>query len=834
MMNLLTGLSMAAGPARGDRAHRGRVVIDRIDSWALALRCANVRSLVTSCSRHPGPLARAIAIGAIALVAGCRDPERGTEQQAKPAPPAAKALAADAALDYVGSSRCASCHATEMERWHGSDHDRAMEEANATTVVGDFAGASLDHFGVVSRFERRGDRFVVNTEGPDGALHDYEVAYTFGFEPLQQYLVRFPDGRMQDLSLAWDARPRDAGGQRWFDLNGDERVPPSDVMHWTQPSHNWNAQCAECHSTNLRKGYDLATNRYATTWSEIDVGCEACHGPASRHVAWADAAARGEKDSSIADFGLVARLRIGEEARWVFDDGATIAHRVPPRSEHVELETCAPCHARRATLRESRLPGEPLLDTHRPSLLEQGLYEADGQMRDEVYDYASFLQGRMYAAGVTCSDCHDPHSTKMRAAGDALCGLCHRSTAYATQTHHHHEEASPGARCVACHMAARTYMGVDLRHDHSFRVPRPDLSVSIGTPNACNDCHSNRDAKWATAAVTLWFPAGRSGTPHFGEALHAARSGGPDATAKLLAVAAGAKQPAIVRASAIAQLDANERAALDAARRAVSDPDPLLRLAAAATAERVEPSSRLATLLPLLRDPNLAVRIDAAQALADVPPAAWRDGDRSLLADVLREYRAVQFVNADLPESHVNLGSLAMRLGEFDAARSEFETALRLGPWFVPAYVNFADLERAQGNDAAAESLLRRALTLVPDYADVHYALGLALIRLKRGDEAVAEFARASELAPAQPHYAYVWALALQGVGQADRALAVLEAARGQHPRNRDLLVALATLSRDAGRNDAALRYARTLVEAFPEDPEARALLGQLEGGGRP
>jgi tetratricopeptide (TPR) repeat protein len=375
---------------------------------------------------------------------------------------------------------------------------------------------------------------------------------------------------------------------------------------------------------------------------------------------------------------------------------------------------------------------------------------------------------------------------------------------------------------------------VDLRHDHSFRVPRPDLSVSIGTPNACNDCHSDRNAKWAAAAVTLWFPAGRSGIQHFGEALHAARIGAPDAAAKLLAVAADAKQPAIVRASALAQLDPSERAALDAARRAVSDPDPLLRLSAAATAERFEPSSRLATLLPLLRDASLAVRIDAAQALADVPPAAWRDGDRSTLADVLAEYRAVQLVNADLPESHVNLGSLAMRLGEFDAARSEFETALRLGPWFVPAYVNFADLERAQGNDAAAASLLRRALTLVPDYADVHYALGLALIRLKRGDEAVAEFARASELAPAQPHYAYVLALALQGVGQADRALAVLDAARAQHPRNRDLLVALATLSRDAGRNDAALRYARTLVETFPEDPEARALLGQLEGGSRP
>jgi predicted CXXCH cytochrome family protein len=709
-----------------------------------------------------------------------------------------------------------------------------MEEADATTVLGDFSGASLDHFGVVSRFERRGDRFVVNTEGADGALRDYEVAYTFGFEPLQQYLVRSPDGRMQALSLAWDTRAREAGGQRWFDLNGAERVPPGDVLHWTQPSHNWNAQCAECHSTNLRKGYDVATNSYATTWSELDVGCEACHGPASRHVAWAEAAARGEKDSAIADFGLVARLGAGDAAQWVLDDAAPIAHRVPPRSEHTELETCAPCHARRATLRETRLPGEPLLATHRPALLEPGLYEADGQMRDEVYDYGSFLQSRMHAAGVTCSDCHDPHSTQLRAEGDALCGRCHRESVYATPQHRHHNPDSAGARCVACHMPARTYMLVDVRHDHSFRVPRPDLSVSLGTPNACNDCHGDRDAKWAAAAVARWFPDGRSGQPHHGEALHAARSGAPDAAAKLLAIAADAKQPAIVRASAIAHLDPSDPAALDAARRAVADPHPVVRLAAVPVAERFEPALRLATLLPLLRDPILAVRIDAAQALADVPADAWRDGDRSTLADVLGEYRAAQRVNADLPESHVNLGSLAIRLGDFDVARSEFETALRLAPWFVPAYVNFADLERAQGNDAAAEPLLRRALALTPENADVHYALGLALIRLKRGDDAVAAFARASELAPAQPHYAYVWALSLQGVGQLDRALAVLEAARAQHPRNRDLLVALATLSRDAGRSNAALRYARTLVEISPDDPDARALLAQLEADGRP
>ena len=774
----------------------------------------------------------ALALLAGALLAACREPE--STHPAAPSKPPAPERAAPPALDYVGAARCAACHAAEAASWRSSDHARAMQEASESTVLGDFSGVSLEHFGAVSTFTRRDGKFVVRTEGADGAPHDYEVAFTFGVSPLQQYLVRDADGRLQALSLAWDARPRAAGGQRWFDLVPGERVPPSDVLHWTKPSHNWNSECAECHSTNLRKGYDPAADRFATTWSDLAVGCEACHGPGSRHVAWAEAAARDAAAApGDAARGLAGGLGGPAGARWVFAPGAAIAHREPSRSEHEELEACAPCHARRSTLREGRLAGAPFLDTHRPALLEAGLYEDDGQMRDEVYNWGSFLQSPMYAAGVTCSDCHDPHSLRLRAEGDALCAQCHQPEVFATPAHHHHPPASAGARCVSCHMPARTYMVIDVRHDHSFRVPRPDLSVSLGTPNTCTDCHAKRSAGWAADQVAHWFPNGRSGRPHYAEALHAGRVGAADAERRLLDVAEDVREPAIVRASALAELgERGGRGAADGVLRAAADTDPLVRLGALAGGEALDAPARLAAFAPLLRDPLLAVRIEAGRLLADVPASQWRPADRAALADALAEYRAAQLVSAERPEAHVNLGILHARLGELDAARAEYETALRLAPWFVPAHVNLADLDRAQGRDEESVASLRRALELAPQQAEVHYALGLALVRVARRDEALSALARAAELAPGQPRYALAFGLALQSAGQRDRALEVLEAARARHPADRDLLLALATLSRDAGRGDLARRYARSLLDADPDDADARALLEELEPGG--
>ncbi|MGB6906061.1 MAG: multiheme c-type cytochrome, partial [Methyloceanibacter sp.] len=427
-----------------------------------------------------------------------------------------------------------------------------MAHATDATVLGDFNDASLDYYGVHSRFFKKDGKFLVETDGPDGKLANFEVKYSFGLDPLQQYLVEFPDGRLQALSLAWDSRAKDKGGQRWFHLYPQEEIRHDDVLHWTKLNQNWNFMCAECHSTGLRKHYDAANDRFATTWAEISVGCEACHGQGSGHVAWAKGSwPAGKSDPSK---GLVVRFDERAGTAWKPDPQSGKPKRnASPADLRKEVETCGLCHARRGQISEDWVPGRPLSDTHIVAMLAQGLYQPDGQMLDEVYNYGSFKQSKMFAAGVTCSDCHDPHSAKLKLARDKLCLQCHAGT-YAEAAHSHHQGVEPAVGCVSCHMPARTFMIVDRRHDHSFRVPRPDLSAKLDTSNACTDCHTGKSSEWAAAAIEEWFGPERKGLQNYGPAFHAAWTDERDAAKLLAAVAADADAPAFARASALGEL----------------------------------------------------------------------------------------------------------------------------------------------------------------------------------------------------------------------------------------------------------------------------------------
>jgi tetratricopeptide (TPR) repeat protein len=352
--------------------------------------------------------------------------------------------------------------------------------------------------------------------------------------------------------------------------------------------------------------------------------------------------------------------------------------------------------------------------------------------------------------------------------------------------------------------------------------------VALGTPNACTDCHADRSAAWAAEAVARWFPGGRSGTPHYGEAIAAGRHGAVGADRALSAVAADATAPAIARATALSLLERPDAAAVG---RAAADSEPLLRLGALAAATRLEPAARLGAVGPLLRDPLLAVHSEAARVLVDVPAPLWRPADRTALADGLAAYRAIQRTQADLPASHVNLALLELALGDAAAARRHYETALELAPWFVPAAVNLADLERAEGDEVAAEAQLRQALALAPEDAGLHHALGLALVRTGRRDEALEALARAAALDPESARYAYAHALILDATGHVDAALARLADAHRLRPGDREVLRALTTLSHRNGRKEEAERWARSWVEAFPDDEEARAILSSLSAG---
>jgi predicted CXXCH cytochrome family protein len=738
------------------------------------------------------------------------------------------------AATFVGSETCAGCHQTEARLWRTSQHAKAMDHATDNSVLGDFNDAAFEYFGVKSRFFRKDGKFLVETDGTDGKLAVFEVKYTFGLDPLQQYLVEFPDGRLQALSLAWDSRAKDAGGQRWFHTYPDEEIKHDDVLHWTRLNQNWNFMCAECHSTGLRKNYDANADRFATTWAEISVGCEACHGQGSRHAAWARAQQTwwpfGKRED--AGKGLLVRFDERRGVTWPIDARTGTGQRsIAPATLRKEVETCGLCHARRAGFNGDWVPGQWLSQTHVVTPLTRDTYHADGQIRDveEPYNYAPFRQGRMFAAGVTCSDCHEPHGAKLRAPGEGVCLRCHASDRYADARHRHHASVAPPPTCIACHMPTRTYMVVDQRHDHAFRVPRPDLSVTLGTPNACNDCHRDRPAQWAATAVEEWFGPKRKGLQAFAPAFHAARAEEADAAALLGIVATDQNAPAVARATALGELARYiSPANIGAARTGLADPDPMVRIGALDMLGSIPAAQIWPLASPLLSDPVRGVRIRAAALLAAVPAASQPASDRARFDRAAEEFIAAQRANAERPEARATLANFLAQRGLTVEAETEYKAALRLSPQYATAAVNLADLYRQLGRDADGESALRAALAVSPRDGALHHALGLVLTRLKQPGAALTAFGKAAELEPDNARYAYVHAVALNSGGRREEATAVLRQTLKRHPGNREILLALVSFNRDSGDAAAALGYAEQLAAIAPNDRNIADLVRKL------
>jgi Flp pilus assembly protein TadD len=729
---------------------------------------------------------------------------------------AAIAAGETAPVEYVGRSVCTGCHESQAVQWSGSHHDLAMQPATAETVLGDFDDAGLTQYGVTSSFYKKDGRFMVKTEGADGKLQDFEIKYTFGVQPLQQYLIEFPGGRMQALSLAWDTRPKAQGGQRWFHLYPDEKIAHDDELHWTQPSQNWNSMCAECHSTRLEKKYDPDTRTFSTRWSEIDVSCEACHGPGSDHVTWAQQKPGWEKLES--GKGLVISLDERKDIHWTMDPKTANAARSQARSSDKEIEMCARCHSRRSPISGDYVHGEPLLDHYLPSRLDQGRYFADGQINDEVYVYGSFIQSRMYHAGVTCSDCHEPHSLALRLPGNGVCLQCHQADKYDQSSHHSHKPGSQGASCAECHMPPRTYMVVDPRHDHSMRIPRPDVSVKLGTPNACNHCHDDKDAAWAAAQVKTWYGDTPTGFQDYADALHGAWHEKPGSGDSLAALIRNTDTPAIARATAFDQIGPYLSAAtIDVLPLGLSDEDPAVRAAAVAALVSVPAEIRVRLAFPMFDDPVLAVRIEAARVLASIPAGDLSKTQAASFEKALQEAVTAQQAMAERPEAQTYLGGLYAALGETDKAVSAYKTATALNAAYIPAYVNLADFYRAQGREAEAENVLRQAVQVSPGNADVHHALGLSLVRQQRTDDGVEELRLAASLDAANARYIYVYAVALNSTGKPEQAIMVLQGAHNRHPHNRDILSALVAFHRDNGNQAAARRYAEKLKKPGSE-----------------
>ncbi len=502
---------------------------------------------------------------------------------------------------FVGSAECKSCHEKAWTDWRASDHFRAMEPANDSTVLGDFNNAVLTADGVTSRFFKRDGKFYIHTQGDDGTYTDFEVLYTFGIYPLQQYLVAFPGGRMQATRASWDSRDK-----RWFHQYPGQEIHHRDWLHWTGNGQNWNTMCASCHSTDLQKNYDAGTDSYATTWAELNVSCETCHGPGSRHIDYINSAAykRGE--------------RLPRAALWYGRDTIT----------QLQLNTCAACHARKADIAQAVMRTDEIMDDLIPQVISTDFYYADGQIREEDYEYGSFTQSKMFHQNVRCSQCHNPHSGKTYHAGNTLCLQCHKPE-YDSPQHHFHKPDTEAALCVNCHMTVRTYMGNDHRRDHSFRVPRPDQSVRYDTPNACTGCHKEKLNAWAAEAVKKWYGPERK--HHFSDDLLPGSQLDADSEAPLVRLLADTAQPAIARATAAYYLGSiNGLRSTGALQKALADSQAIVRYYALRALANFPPEAWQQAAAGSLRDPVRAVRIAAADLYhalpaANIPAAARED-----------------------------------------------------------------------------------------------------------------------------------------------------------------------------------------------------------------
>ena len=740
---------------------------------------------------------------------------------------------------YVGQAKCVDCHKEETQNWTNSHHDLAMQVATDETVLADFNNAELTHHGITSRMFRDGKRFIVNTEGPDGSMQDFEVKYAFGVKPLQQYMVEFPSAasssaehglpRVQVLRLSWDTEKKS-----WFHLDPPdvkEKLAPTDDMHWTGIAQRWNNMCAECHSTDYKKNFSppsttkfnqvkstsensnaavdrSGTNQgeYHSTFVEINVSCEACHGPGSVHVDLAQKWWPGWNRNR--GYGL-ANLKLTAEN---------------------QIQACAPCHSRRSVVAAGFKAGDNYYDYYTNQLLTENIYYPDGQVLDEDYVHGSFIQSKMYHKGIRCSDCHDPHTARLKHDGNQLCTSCHQHPAakYDSVAHHFHKVGTEGAKCVNCHMPTTTYMEVHARRDHSLRIPRPDLSLKIGTPNACTGCHLKlenvasekhdslklyqdwmlaakqgdvevtaeleRANKYCDDACEKWYGENRRRDEHFGVAIAAGQKRDPEATELLQRVLSrkGFEAPAIARATALQVLSqVDPRTASVEASRLADDEHPLVRTAAMSAIVGGDLAAAATVLERSLDDPIRSVRIEAVRNLLDLPRNVWSPSAAAKFTAALSELEQTMQFNNDRAGAHLSLGSFAESQGRNQQAIEHYENAIAVEPNVTGPRTNLAALlERnlnSQTNPNSANAvalrqeieklrkeelpLLKRDVDLLPSLAAIQFQYGLALYADGQKEEASQRLVRAAELEPDRPDFAQAAAMALESAERWEEAL---------------------------------------------------------------
>jgi predicted CXXCH cytochrome family protein len=741
--------------------------------------------------------------------------------------------------NYIGAESCAGCHRKQFNDWSISHHAAAMQTANPKSVLGNFNDARFEHYGQITEFTQRQGRYYVRTENKQGEPEIFEVAYTFGTYPLQQYLLPTGKGHYQALTVAWDSRPIDVGGQRWFHLYPDEEIPHTDQLHWTGTYFNWNSRCASCHSTNLDKGYNDVDQSYNTKWSEINVACEACHGPAKQHQTWAQT---GENPATT---NLGFENRIAATTSWSFK--ANHATALPSKSVNssnepksgslgAQIDSCGGCHSRRRVIGAEN-QGQAYHQTYQLSLPTPPLYFADGQVREEDYVLGSFLQSKMFHQGVVCSNCHEPHSLELRAKGNAVCTSCHKAEVFDKTEHHHHSPSSTGAECVNCHMPETTYMVVDPRRDHSIRVPRPDLSVKYNTPNACSTCHETEGPKWAADAISKWQESSlleNGKTPHFSTLLTQGYDGD---IYSLTILATNQKLPGqtiyhpfatIAQAASLSLLQNHpNNESLNTARSQLNATDPLVRRAAVDAMAMATPEQRIKDIWHLHTDPVKLVRMSVAEQLMEISPNELTRQQQTTLKPLLDEYLNALQIQSDMPSAQLNIARFYRTQRQYKLAEKSYRRAINLDRFFIPAWLNMADFYREINRDNEVEALLKEALSVnssdsvsAIDRGNLQHALGLLLVREKRYIESLKPLEAAAKLAPSNWRHGYIFAIALDSLGKRKDAIGALESTVQANPGQLQPLTTIIDFLATDEEWKRARHYAKKLQTLDPENQQ--------------
>ena len=634
---------------------------------------------------------------------------------------------------YVGGQTCAECHQEQYKDWKLSHHRWSLLEPNQHSVLAKFANENVTHNGVDWRFYQRDGKYFVTTLYPDNKRTEFEIKYTVGKEPLQQYLVELDRGRLQALDMAWNTEK-----EQWFHLYPKQELSPNNGLHWSGPYKNWNGRCAVCHSTNYKKNYSAKTDSFQSDWSEINVSCEACHGPGEAHLAWARSKYKDQSANfyKVSATGLV--VHTGEES-------------------DSEIRLCAGCHSRRSAFDPfSPLPGSLFDDHYRLALLRPDLYFSDGQIKEEVYVYGSFLQSKMNAKGVRCSNCHDVHSGNLVADGNSVCTQCHSPAGnenfptltrkdYDGKEHHYHDPGVEGAKCVNCHMPARTFMQVDPRRDHSFRVPRPDLSEKIRSPNACTLCHEGQSNKWAADTLLKWYPDGRGGKPHFSQIFFDAQNNSSNNIAeRLIGLALDSKMAPIVRATALQYLKPNLRPELvEKIVPLLRHKNSLIRRSTIALFSGSPARFRIKYTSPALNDPARSVRLEAAKQVINLSSSDLSKDHQKQVRDVMRDYQGTLAANADFPEIQLNLAGVALSLRNLKAAESALKAAVKMDPQLVQAWTLMSRIQVQQRQLSKAQTTLRKAIESAGPSAQLYQLLGQVFSRQTKTEEAAEAYKKA-------------------------------------------------------------------------------------------